>query len=153
MTFSSSYSGAAGMRGIIENEFKLRIPGLAIEEWREGQGTGNLFASKRLVRNAPYLNIYDCRSVSDLLYVAEAPRVRIELVSQQSSGSVDEKFPFWLMNAESRMPEPTVWLIIDGLGPRPGALRWLRTSAAKATKPIHIITTLDRARAAIATVA
>ena len=49
----------------------------------------------------------------------------IEVKWQQSTGSVDEKFPYLVLNILERYPCPAV-IIADGGGQRPGALQWLR---------------------------
>jgi hypothetical protein len=106
-----------------------------------------------LVRNVPYRNIYGCDSRSDLLYIDDMSglRLRIELVSQQSSGSVDEKFPFWLINAQTCMPESIIWMVIEGNGPRPGAMQWLKREAAQSAKVIRILS-LAELKASVRTV-
>lgn len=49
----------------------------------------------------------------------------IEVKWQQSTGSVDEKFPYLVLNIKERYPCPAL-IIADGGGQRPGALQWLR---------------------------
>lgn len=49
----------------------------------------------------------------------------IEVKWQQSQGSVDEKFPYLLLNIQECYPCPAI-VIADGGGQRPGALHWLR---------------------------
>jgi hypothetical protein len=74
------------------------------------------------------------RSVYDLPLFADfwldgAPSfpngLAIEVKWQQSSGSVDEKFPYLVLNIKTRYPCPAI-VIADGGGQRPGALNWLR---------------------------
>jgi hypothetical protein len=48
---------------------------------------------------------------------------------QQSTGSVDEKFPYLILNIQQRYPCPAI-VVADGGGQRPGALQWLRDQAA-----------------------
>jgi hypothetical protein len=141
------------MARVVEREFKHHGPDISIEQWREGQGSANLFTRQRLVRNVPYRNIYGCDSRSDLLYIDDMSglRLRIELVSQQSSGSVDEKFPFWLINAQTCMPESIIWMVIEGNGPRPGAMQWLKREAAQSAKVIRILS-LAELKASVRTV-
>jgi hypothetical protein len=49
----------------------------------------------------------------------------IEVKWQQSTGSVDEKFPYLVYNIKECYPCPAL-VIADGGGQRPGALHWLR---------------------------
>jgi hypothetical protein len=50
----------------------------------------------------------------------------IEVKWQQSTGSVDEKFPYLMLNIRECYPCPSI-VIADGGGQRPGALQWLRS--------------------------
>ena len=49
----------------------------------------------------------------------------IEVKWQQSTGSVDEKFPYLVLNIQQCYPCPAL-VVADGGGQRPGALQWLR---------------------------
>jgi hypothetical protein len=49
----------------------------------------------------------------------------IEVKWQQSTGSVDEKFPYLVLNIKERYPCPAL-IIADGGGQRLGAIQWLR---------------------------
>ncbi len=49
----------------------------------------------------------------------------IESKWQQSSGSVDEKFPFLVLNVREQYPYATV-IVLDGEGYKKGAEKWLR---------------------------
>ena len=50
----------------------------------------------------------------------------LEVKWQQSTGSVDEKFPYLVLNIRECYPCPAI-VIADGGGQRPGALQWLRS--------------------------
>lgn len=52
----------------------------------------------------------------------------IEVKWQQSTGSVDEKFPYLVHNIKECYPCPAL-VIADGGGQRPGALHWMRGQA------------------------
>ncbi len=52
----------------------------------------------------------------------------LEVKWQQSTGSVDEKFPYLVLNIQHCYPCPAL-VIVDGGGQRPGALQWLRDQA------------------------
>lgn len=53
----------------------------------------------------------------------------VEVKWQQSTGSVDEKFPYLALNIQQCYPCPAL-VIADGGGQRPGALQWLRGQVA-----------------------
>lgn len=49
----------------------------------------------------------------------------LETKWQQSTGSIDEKFPYLVMNIKERYHYPTI-IILDGGKYKPGAEQWLR---------------------------
>ena len=86
-----------------------------------------------LLKNVPFTNIYGSTSRTE--FAARSPRLglnlRIECKWQQSSGSVDKKFPYLSLNCMEAMPEPHVIILIDGGGYRPAALHWLEQAVAQ----------------------
>lgn len=50
----------------------------------------------------------------------------IEAKWQQSQGTVDEKFPYLVINIQTKYPYKTV-LVLDGNGYRKGAEKWVRS--------------------------
>ncbi len=64
----------------------------------------------------------------------------IESKWQQSAGSVDEKFPFLVLNIRERYPCGTI-IVLDGGGYKKGAERWLRQQ--KDTKLIHVFNMME----------
>lgn len=52
----------------------------------------------------------------------------IESKWQQVGGSVDEKYPYLVLNIQTRYPHPTI-LLLDGGGYKAGAERWIRNQA------------------------
>ena len=50
----------------------------------------------------------------------------IECKWQDASGSVDEKFPYLVLNIKERFPCPAV-IMVDGAGQRPGSIEWIRS--------------------------
>jgi hypothetical protein len=57
----------------------------------------------------------------------EFPRgLAVESKWQDIGGSVDEKFPYLLINIRERYPIPTL-VVVHGGGCRPGAVEWLRS--------------------------
>lgn len=62
----------------------------------------------------------------------------IESKWQQSTGSVDEKFPFLVENIKQRYPSQTI-VLLDGNGYRKGAEKWLREQSGSGNL-IHVFT-------------
>lgn len=52
-------------------------------------------------------------------------KLAIEIKWQQTSGSVDEKYPYLVINIKKMFPCPAI-IIIDGGGYKEGALNWLK---------------------------
>ena len=50
----------------------------------------------------------------------------IESKWQQAGGSVDEKYPYLIINIQTRYPHKTI-LILDGSGYKKGAEEWIRS--------------------------
>lgn len=73
-------------------------------------------------------SIYELPLLTDF-WVRGAPNfpqgLAVEVKWQQSTGSVDEKFPYLALNIQQCYPCPAI-VIADGGGQRPGALQWLR---------------------------
>ena len=59
----------------------------------------------------------------------------IEAKWQQSSGSVDEKFPYLVLNIREKYPCATI-VVIEGGGYRKGAIEWLRKQEDE--KLVHV---------------
>src|SRR5687767_1096814 len=72
--------------------------------------------------------IYGTRSFADLL-IEYPPRwpdgLIVEVVSQSSAGSADQKFPYMVENIKRQYPCPTIVVLI-GRGFGNGAVKWLR---------------------------
>jgi hypothetical protein len=66
---------------------------------------------------------------------SNADLVLIELKSQTSTGSVDEKLPFWLMSLSAIAAQNvTPVLAVLGDGARPGSIQWCRDNKG----PVHV---------------
>jgi hypothetical protein len=133
--------GGKWLEDIVEREFFQR--GFLVRDYCDDQDNTDLFSPNRLVRNVPYTSIYGCSARSEFLIVSDVMmrRVRIECRMQASSGSVDEKMPYLLLNAKEAMPENEVMLLLGGDGARAKAVDWLRRQArAVANKQIHVLT-------------
>lgn len=99
-----------------------------------------------LLTNVPYTTIYGHAGKTEFLVLSTARDmcIRIECKWQQSSGSVDEKFPYLYLNCIECMPENEIILLIDGRGYKPGALAWLKQAVqenryCRCPKSIHIM--------------
>ncbi|HPZ09006.1 MAG TPA: 4-diphosphocytidyl-2C-methyl-D-erythritol kinase [Candidatus Eremiobacteraeota bacterium] len=81
-----------------------------------------------LIKNVPYKTIYNHPGKTEFLLISKkySLEVRIECKWQQSSGSVDEKFPYLYLNCIEAMPEGDIIIIIDGGGAKSGAVKWLK---------------------------
>lgn len=87
--------------------------------------------SMALFINKPFISIYGSTSFVDFLWV-DRPKgihIAIECRWQQSSGTVDEKFPYVLANIGDQLIGPSKIICIDGGGYRPEALAWLKKEA------------------------
>lgn len=88
-------------------------------------------------------SIYDTAMYCDaILYHPELhPKsLAIECKWQQSAGSVDEKFPFLVLNIKTREPYPTI-VLLDGGGYKKQAETWLR--AQTDDKLIHVFSMVE----------
>jgi hypothetical protein len=118
------------LEGVIQREFAERkVP---VFDWCLVGNNGDIFERRFLLRNVPYTNLYGGPSRSEFVYrdFYNEIDIRIECRWQEVPGSVDEKFPYLLLNARHAMPESEVWLIVDGSGARQRAINWFRGAAA-----------------------
>lgn len=135
----------------VVDTFKLR--GVGCIEYRHGQHEDMFQTGKRLISDVPYRTVYDTpkepsHSKCFVYYQDDTLTVRIMCVSQQSSGSVDQKYPYYLENAKA-MKSSAVWIILSGQGARAGAVAWLRNNAEIASGKVIRIYTENEAAAAI----
>ena len=87
--------------------------------------------AKEYVKGAPYQDMYGCKRRSAFLFFHPLYGLtRIEPHVQQTSGSVDLKFPFYLHSAE-RVKEPNVVFVFDGNGYKKEAFHWLEDKACQ----------------------
>ena len=89
------------------------------------------YGKELLLTNVPFETIYGHNGNTEFLVKSErySLEIRIECKWQQSSGSVDEKFPYLYLNCIQQMPEKTIIIIVDGGGAKQGAVDWLRQAA------------------------
>ncbi len=106
----------------------LTSKGFVLVNYREWQRHPERYGQELLLRNVPYKTIYDHSGNTEFLIksVKYQMEVRIECKWQQSSGSVDEKFPYLYLNCIERMPERQIIIIVDGGGAKAGAITWLK---------------------------
>jgi len=147
LTLSESNHSGVGLEYYIEHEFKSR--NVLVQYYSVNANNHDLFVEGILLKCVPYTNIYGCRSTSEFVYSHGPVAVRIECRRQDVSGSVDEKFPYLLMNAIEAMPENNIWFVVDGNGARKKALEWLhRKARSYGSKNIRLYN-LTEARIAI----
>ena len=103
-------------------------------EWCDSKYDGG----RVLVKNVPYESIYGPSASGKspkTEFVAKSEHfpgdMRIECKWQQSSGSVDEKFPYLYLNAALKFEEKFIALVVDGGGYTVSARNWLQEAANK----------------------
>ena len=79
-----------------------------------------------VIKNAKYKTIYEEGGRTEFVIVDGERRIRVEAKFQMSQGSVDEKFPYMLLNGIYAYPENEVIFVVDGDGYKPGARVWLQ---------------------------
>ena len=106
----------------------LLSKGFTLVNYREWQKHPERYGDELLLRNVPYTTIYDHPGNTEFLIKSAQYQmeVRLECKWQQSSGSVDEKFPYLYLNCIERMPEKQIIIIVDGGGAKSGAVTWLK---------------------------
>lgn len=83
-------------------------------------------------------SIYDTNVYCDfILYHPKKHKkcLIIESKWQQSKGSVDEKYPYLILNIQHKYPNETI-LVIDGGGYKENALKWLRSQVGNNLKGV-----------------
>lgn len=128
--FEANHSGQF-LESIVHREFSAR--GYIIRSHGDDADNLDMFASKIVVRNVPYTSLYGCTSRSEFVVTEFNRKVRIECRWQESSGSVDEKYPYLLRNAIECMPESEILILLGGNGARNEAVSWLKREAGKVT--------------------
>jgi hypothetical protein len=102
--------------------------GFQLVNYREWEKNKEGFGRELLLENAPFTSVYGHKANTEVLLLSEKYQlqIRIECKWQQSAGSVDEKLPYLYLNAIEAMPEDKVLILIDGMGWKPGAVKWLK---------------------------
>lgn len=109
----------------------LASKGFQAVPYREYIKKPESYGGELLLRNVPFTTIYGHPGNTEFLIRSERYRleIRVECKWQQSSGSVDEKFPYTYLNCIEAMPEAEIIILVDGGGAKPGAVSWLRLAA------------------------
>lgn len=88
-----------------------------------------------VIRNAPFTTIYASKGKTEFVIVdltqlgpdgAPGRKVRVEAKWQQTPGSVDEKYPYMLLNGIYQYPESEIVFVVDGGGYKKQARQWLQ---------------------------
>lgn len=99
--------------------------GFEVFSEKELKQRGNDGIKKYVIKNASYETIYDEKGRTEFVIVDEDRRIRVEAKYQASAGSVDEKFPYMLLNGIEKYPESEIVFVVDGGGYKKGARKWL----------------------------
>lgn len=98
------------------------------KEFLKAEQDGTL-PDKYVIKDAPFQTIYKHKGKTEFLMVINSPNgkreIRVENKFQAKAGSVDEKYPYTLLNAIFAYPEKEVIIIIDGGGYKAGARQWV----------------------------
>ncbi len=126
--------------------------GYLAKMFADDQNNSDLFEPQVLIKNVPYQNLYGRRSWTEFV-LADGRydlRIRMECKTQEGSGSVHEKIPYFYLNAIRCMPENDVAFIYSGkwFAEKPAgiaAIEWLKNAAKTGLfapdqrKRIHIV--------------
>jgi hypothetical protein len=91
------------------------------------------FGEELLLKHVPYTTIYGHPGYTEFLVKSQryGLNTRIECKWQQSSGSVDEKFPYLYLNCIEAMPEDDIIIVAGGGGMKQGSIPWLKQAVSK----------------------
>jgi hypothetical protein len=135
--YEATHSGKF-LEGLVRREFAAR--GFHFRGFGDDQNNLDMFAPRIVIHNAPYQSLYGCQSRSEFLIIDGSRKIRVECRWQESSGSVDEKYPYLLRNAVECMPEHEILILHGGDGARREAIDWLQREAAKIrAKKIYVV--------------
>ena len=126
--------------------------GYLVKTFADDQNNSDLFQPQVLIKNVPYQNLYGRQSRIEFVLVDERYNLRIpiECKTQETSGSVHEKLPYFYLNAIRCMSENNVAFVYSGkwFTEQPAgkaSIEWLKNAAKTGLfapdqrKRIHIV--------------
>ena len=84
-----------------------------------------------IVKNASFITIYKERGRTEFVIINGTRKIRVEVKYQATQGSVDEKYPYMLLNGIYQNPENEIIFVVDGGGYKSGARKWLQEQIDK----------------------
>lgn len=132
MTEPSATSGSIANRQgrVLENTIipTFEARGFEILKYSDWSKKPNQYGTELILKHVPYTTIYGHQGYTEFLVQSKKHYLnhRIECKWQQSSGSVDEKFPYLYLNCIEAMPEQNIIIIAGGGGMKKGAISWLK---------------------------
>lgn len=102
---------------LVFTESEMKKPRCIIEAFR---------SKKYVIKNASYKTIYEECGRTEFVIVCKDRRIRVEAKYQSAQGSVDEKYPYMLLNGIYQYPEKEIIFVVDGGGYKAGAREWLK---------------------------
>ncbi|MCR4443251.1 MAG: hypothetical protein NUV48_14045 [Peptococcaceae bacterium] len=122
------------VRSVLTSKGFREVPYLEYTRYVKKNGqldADDKYGTELLLKNAQFCSIYGHSSKTEFLMISKKHNIeiRIECKWQQTSGSVDEKFPYTYLNCIEAMPEQIIIIIIDGGGFKQGAIDWLKAAA------------------------
>lgn len=124
---------------ILQNQYGFEVIGNP--EYVKLQAKGEPLPPRVLIKNVPYTTLYGSKGKTEFLLIASDAKAtkqyplehgvltcRIECKWQQSSGSVDEKFPYLYLSCVEAMTEKNILILYGGGKYREGAINWLKNA-------------------------
>lgn len=95
--------------------------------WKNKKIVVPKFVDKVLYKQVPYVKLWGGENYgyTDFVLKTSYRKVRIDVRSQQVSGSVEEKVPYLFLTAERCYAEQEVVIVLDGPGVKPEIRKWL----------------------------
>lgn len=131
-TSQGGYANSSG--SVLESTIcsVMSAKGFEIVRYSEYMKRPEQYGTELLLRNVPYKSIYGHMGKTEFLLKSLDYNlvVRIECKWQQSSGSVDEKYPYVYLNSVEAMPEDHIIIVLGGSGAKKEAVEWLKQTAS-----------------------
>ncbi len=115
-------------KSIIEPLIKSK--GFQCVSYKDYKKYPSKYGGELLLKDVPFTTIYNHQGRTEYKIISKKHNieVRVECKWQQSSGSVDEKFPYTYLNCVEAMPERDIIIVYGGKGAKPGAIEWLKNA-------------------------